>query len=649
MKQVILSSMCNKLMITWILLLPFISFSQDMERIDSLKKTLESFGDHDTARIPVLQDLAMACLYSDALQSIAYLEEAMKIYGKAGKATGPSFHLALARAYDRIPDHEAALTHYRKAVTLAETRGNPGAIAEAELALGWYHYRLREMNSSRRWFEQAIETARSNNDTSAMRTGYFGLGALYGALESWDDMYLNMSLFIKLADGMANNRWVADAYRMIGEYFRNRKEFQEALNNYQKMYDIAFQENDSSMMGVAINHMAWAYYEKGDLDKSLEIYQKNFEYVLPQGRPQTLANIYGNIGNIYRDLERYPEALENYEKSAEIAKESGDMFHLSWVYEDISKMYAQMGDYKAAYKSYQLHAVYSDSLMSRSYQERLFNTQMRYEAVKKAQDLELLELRLERNRYLIYGLVAGISLLIILSTSLILRARFKATQRIEAMGRKILELTQANLRQQMNPHFIFNTLNSIQYYVFQNDKIASNNYMSKFALLIRKTLENSRHTAIPIKEELDALRLYLELEALRFKEKFNWSILVDEEIDTLSYKIPTMLIQPYVENAITHGLMNKEEKGHLEVKLEQKGEVIFCTIEDDGIGRERAKELQKEKNNNHISMGTSITENRLRLVHEVYGKTMKVKYTDLTDAEGKAAGTRVEINIPVIT
>jgi len=254
-------------------------------------------------------------------------------------------------------------------------------------------------------------------------------------------------------------------------------------------FEVASRANDSSMMGVAINHMAWTYYEMGDLDKSLEIYQKNFDYILPQGRPQTLANIYGNIGNIYRDLERYPEALENYEKSAEIAKESRDMFHLSWVYEDISKLYARKGDYKSAYESYQLHSAYSDSLISRSYQESLMNTRLQYETAKKAQDMELLKLRLERNRYLIYGLVVGIGLLIILGTLLILRARYRATQRIEAMGRKMLELTQANLRQQMNPHFIFNTLNSIQYFVFQNDKMASNNYMTKFALLIRKTLE----------------------------------------------------------------------------------------------------------------------------------------------------------------
>ena len=139
---------------------------------------------------------------------------------------------------------------------------------------------------------------------------------------------------------------------------------------------------------------------------------------------------------------------------------------------------------------------------------------------------------------------------------------------------------QANLRQQMNPHFIFNTLNSIQYYMYQHDKIATNNYLTKFSSLMRKTLENSQHTAVSIKDEMDALELYLELETIRFKEKFTYSVEINEEIDTLLYKIPTMLIQPYAENAIVHGLVNKEENGYLTINIELMTDHILCIVED---------------------------------------------------------------------
>jgi len=633
------------------ILLIFINtgYAQQESKIDSLENLLGRYNSGDTSRIHIFKQLASAYLYVDAATSISYIERALALSARANLVTDAGLYDIMGHAYDRIPNHEKAVENYNKALDLASSQGNHVSIIRAELALGWHYYRLREMNTGIKWFKQALDHTNKWDYPKGKQSALFGLGVIYGTLVSWENMYDYLHKFISLADSNTEQRWVADAYRLIGEYYRNKDEFQEAINNYQKTFDIAAEMKDSSIMAIAVNHMAWAYYEMGDLDKSLELYQKNFEYTLPQGRQQTLANIYGNIGNIYRDQERYPEALENYETSAEIAKESGDIFHLSWVYEDISMLYARMGDYKSAYDNFRLHSLYSDSLMSKSYQEKLFNTRLQYEAVKKAQDLEMLNLRLERNRYLIYGLVAGIALLLILGTLLIFRSRYKATQRIEAMGRKILELTQANLRQQMNPHFIFNTLNSIQYYVFQNDKIASNNYMTKFASLIRKTLENSRNTSIPIQDELETLRLYLELEALRFKEKFSWSIEVDDEIDTLSYRIPTMLIQPYVENAITHGLMNKEDNGYILVKMEQKEDSILCTIEDNGIGRKRSRELQMEKNQNHVSLGTSITENRLRLVHEVYGKNMKVKYTDLVDEKGKACGTRVEISIPIIT
>ena len=201
----------------------------------------------------------------------------------------------------------------------------------------------------------------------------------------------------------------------------------------------------------------------------------------------------------------------------------------------------------------------------------------------------------------------------------------------------------------MNPHFIFNTLNSIQYYMYQHDKISTNNYLTKFSMLMRKTLENSQHTAIPIKDELDALELYLELESLRFKEKFDYQIEVDDDIDVLIHKIPTMLIQPYVENAICHGLMNKDDKGFLNVNLQLVHDHIMCTIEDNGIGREAAMEIRDNKNKNHNSLGTKITESRLNLVNALYGKNMKIEYTDMKDDAGEPCGTRVVIQIPVMT
>jgi LytS/YehU family sensor histidine kinase len=217
------------------------------------------------------------------------------------------------------------------------------------------------------------------------------------------------------------------------------------------------------------------------------------------------------------------------------------------------------------------------------------------------------------------------------------------------MNRRIAEVTQANLRQQMNPHFIFNTLNSIQYYMYQHDKLATNNYLTKFSSLMRKVLENSQHTAVPLRDELDALNLYLELEKIRFKDKFEYTIKVDEEIDTLLYKVPTMLIQPYVENSILHGLMPSEIKGLITIDLKLEKEFIMCTIEDNGIGREAALERKKQVDSGRNSYGTQIVSSRLDLVNALYGTSLRTTYTDLKNDQGTAAGTRVEIQIPILS
>jgi LytS/YehU family sensor histidine kinase len=185
--------------------------------------------------------------------------------------------------------------------------------------------------------------------------------------------------------------------------------------------------------------------------------------------------------------------------------------------------------------------------------------------------------------------------------------------------------------------------------MYQHDKIATNNYLTKFSSLMRKVLDNSQHTSVPLSDELSALNLYLELESIRFKEKFDYRITIDEEIDPLMHKVPTMLIQPYVENSISHGLVPKEGKGYVNIDLKLNTNCILCTIQDNGIGRDASRERNDKNGGNHNSLGTRITKSRLDLVNELYGTSLQTVYTDLKDEKGEPAGTKVEIHIPIIS
>jgi LytS/YehU family sensor histidine kinase len=274
---------------------------------------------------------------------------------------------------------------------------------------------------------------------------------------------------------------------------------------------------------------------------------------------------------------------------------------------------------------------------------------IRYEADSQSKELQLLSLRVNNQRWLIYGSTALFLLSIMVFILLLNRSRINSRRNLSEMNRRISEVTQANLRQQMNPHFIFNTLNSIQYYMYRHDKLATNVYLTKFSNLMRKVLENSQHTSIPLQDELDALNLYLELEKIRFKDKFDYEINVDEEIDTIMYKVPTMLIQPYVENSICHGLIPAEEKGMIKIDLTLNKNYISCVIEDNGIGREAAQQMKSVNGNSHNSIGTRIVSSRLELVNSLYGTNLKTIYTDLKKNDGEPEGTRVEIHIPILT
>ncbi len=302
------------------------------------------------------------------------------------------------------------------------------------------------------------------------------------------------------------------------------------------------------------------------------------------------ANSLGNLGTIYRDLGDIDKSIKYYQKSIEQAKAINDIYDLYWVYLDMSNMYLMQKDTGNAYKTYVLYKKYNDMYIESDNARGLTEAKIKYDAQAHSRELELLSLKLSKQRLLIYGYTGLFILCLAIGFLILSRSRINARQRISEMNRKISEITQANLRQQMNPHFIFNTLNSIQYYMYQHDKLATNNYLTKFSSLMRKVLENSQHTAVPLRDELDALNLYLELEKIRFKDKFDYVINIDEEIDILLYKVPTMLMQPYVENSIIHGLMPSDKKGLVKIDIKLEKDYISCIIEDNGIGREAARE-----------------------------------------------------------
>jgi hypothetical protein len=212
--------------------------------------------------------------------------------------------------------------------------------------------------------------------------------------------------------------------------------------------------------------------------------------------------------------------------------------------------------------------------------------------------------------------------------------------------KQIAELELKALRSQMNPHFMFNSLNSIKNYILHAEPKLAAEYLSSFAHLIRMILQNSREKMITLQEELETLILYIELEQIRFDHQFEFHCIIDDDLRLEQIMIPPMLLQPYVENAIWHGLMHKKEKGNLFLRFAKEGEMVACIIEDDGVGRSKAAEMKSLSANKYKSMGMGITRDRIEIMNKMDTLGITTEVIDQHDSDGRPAGTKIIVRIP---
>ena len=226
--------------------------------------------------------------------------------------------------------------------------------------------------------------------------------------------------------------------------------------------------------------------------------------------------------------------------------------------------------------------------------------------------------------------------------------RSQKEKQVAELQQQKTELEMQALRAQMNPHFIFNSLNSINRFILQNNKNQASEYLAKFSRLVRLILQNSQSPLIPLANELEALQLYLELETLRFEQRFDFRITLDRGVDEAMVKVPPLVIQPFTENAIWHGLMHKEEKGHLNIKVFIEDDALCCMINDDGVGRSQAAEIKNRAGNTHRSMGMRITADRIALIKQKNLVHASIVVNDLVQPDGNPGGTEVIIKLPVV-
>ncbi|MFN2440325.1 MAG: sensor histidine kinase, partial [Chitinophagaceae bacterium] len=372
------------------------------------------------------------------------------------------------------------------------------------------------------------------------------------------------------------------------------------------------------------------------------------------------------LASAYQKTKNYKHALRYANEGLLLAKARNEWELTLEGYNLLSRLYDKTGMYQSAYTNLRKYTSLKDSVINKQFLWRLSNYKRLAEDEKRTSQISLFnkenqlkEQNFRQQLFIRNTLIGGFVLLFLIGVFAFRNLHLKrkneklrlqkdllqSEQRQIELQRQTVELEMQALRAQMNPHFIFNCLSSINRFIFKNDNKAASDYLTRFSRLIRMVLLNSQKKLITLEDELEMLRLYLDMERMRFKNGFVYSITTNNTIDAGAIFIPPLLLQPFCENAIWHGLMNKEGQGHLNISITEDENVLHCTITDDGVGREKAAIMKSKSAEKEKSLGLKITTARLELLNQEHTKGTTFIIEDVLDENGGIAGTRVHLKI----
>ncbi|HRN57999.1 MAG TPA: histidine kinase, partial [Agriterribacter sp.] len=352
---------------------------------------------------------------------------------------------------------------------------------------------------------------------------------------------------------------------------------------------------------------------------------------------------------------RHATAMEYQKAALQLAKEIGALSLQSEALKSLSEIYEASHEPDKALVTYKEYVLLRDSVVNDEKRVEMANRAAAFEFEKKTvllgaehdKAIALAGAEIKRQRIIRNAVLGGIAALLAAAFAGYVaykRKRDAAEQRkdIEFKAR-VAETEMKALRAQMNPHFIFNSLNSIADYIGKNDIPAADSYLARFARLMRLILENSEQKAVPLADDLKALELYMQLEAKRLDNKFDYSISVAEDIDQDNTLVPPLLLQPFVENSIWHGLVNKKEGGEIKIRITSANGMLLCVVEDNGVGRQQTTGADKDVHIEKKSLGMKITRERIDIMNQSKNANASLTLHDLTQ------GLRAELRLPLET
>lgn len=561
----------------------------------------------------------------------------------------------------------------------------------AYIMLGNQYRNKSLFKKSKNYLNQALEISKEKKLTEFHIVSLNMLGVVERRLDNIKSALSYHQEALKLADQQPNKtksiqKSIAVCHNSMGNIYLSLKQYDLALEEFNSSLEIEKVSNNN--LGLAINHhnIGAIYEAQNKLNAALKSYKISLAHneKINSNVGRVICNT--SIGSIYVKQNNSAAALEIIEPTIALAEENQDQFYIAFAYitlgwahnkldhlelaeywltkglevalkyelkSSISDAYLHLSELnekknnpEVALKQYKEAIALNQSILSEKNAQFVSSLRMQYETEKKnsqiqtlANENEIVKLRLEKNKKT--GLFL-LSILLFIGVALFFFYRHRQLK----SEKMILTLEQDMLRNQMNPHFIFNSLNSIKLYIINNEKENAVYYLTKFSKFIRKILMASTVKQISLAEELETMQLYINIENIRFSNKISYNTIINPSVDINALKVPSLVLQPFLENALWHGLSSKKEAKNITVHVYQsKKDYITISIIDNGIGRKASREIKEKKMLKRKSLGIEITKQRLENFSKRYTQNYTITIEDLYE-NNKATGTKVTLKIP---
>ena len=556
------------------------------------------------------------------------------------------YHMVGVR-YRNRSEYGKAIGYANKAMEIGRTLGDESRLADFINNAAVIYRRVDENKQAMELHMEAMEIAEAIGDSFQVSVSLNGIGNVYLELDRYHASIEYFKRSFDIAVARKNVLGQAININNIGEAMKYLGQIDSALVYFYQSLDYNTQVNSEVGQAICYNSIGDSYRIKKDFNQALKYLKRALVLNMKTRDRINVSVSYSLLGETYLQVYDYKNAIENLKEGLAIAEEIGSKYQIEECSRLLGDAYEKNGELKNSIFYLRKAQVYKDSLFDEESLRHIAVMTAMHKAEKaKAQILQLnsetgLQRKLigQQRRAILYF---SFFVLALIAASVLVYRQVKLNA-----GYKSILMQQRLLRSQMNPHFIFNALSAIQVYVLENDMETSSSFLTDFAKLMRQVLRSSQREYVTLEEERDTVNYYLRLQQLRFTQPFAYKIVIDDSIEASSALIPPMITQPFVENAIEHGVKSIGKHGRIEVRFAKKRDNLVVEIEDNGIGLAGSKML-KEKAGKHESMAIQITNERLEVIKKMTKKATSFEIVDLQEKYVDKTGVLVKIQMPIM-